>query len=547
MLLFLIRSPLPFPICLQFRAATCESEEEEPKKPDPMPDSSSEEDGSDSGSDEEVIPVAPVKPVVVQSPKVGANSNQKQPDSARATAPASAMIVPKLGKKRLGESKADVKGSKKLKVVDTEIREWQRRRREACFESSEVKEEPVRENSSTLFCLSELATMLLVCQWPAKTLIKQLVLLVTTNQYSQMFGNDHINGERANVGSPKKCTSSHDSYSIEQSGDTFESDRKVPHYTSQQRDDGFESDHNVPHDAFQPESPCCFLSKNPVRDVGKSLEKMKSLTKLSLSHCQLQSLGSSLKSCSELKELRLAHNELTALPSELAHNARIHTLDLGNNSIINWSDLKVLNSLTNLRNLNLHGNPIADKDKFVNKVKRLIPNLQILNSKPVDKYTNDKKVDAELSAVSFASEVGKQEKEGEYAKDNKKPKHRKDLDNEHGDEDTAEKKSKSKRQKTDNKQKQDELSEKKSKEARKVGDDVNDDTETPFSELFAHDLKSLEDAGMKLLDNHKDADQAIVKLTSKNKKPKSLASGSKTLEILAPSVDVGLGGPSTWE
>ncbi|CAM8958683.1 unnamed protein product [Rhodiola kirilowii] len=252
-------------------------------------------------------------------------------------------------------------------------------------------------------------------------------------------------------------------------------------------------------------------------------------------------------SCSELKELRLAHNELTALPSELAHNARIHTLDLGNNSIINWSDLKVLNSLTNLRNLNLHGNPIADKDKFVNKVKRLIPNLQILNSKPLDKYTNDKKVDAELSAVSFASEVGKQEKEGEYAKDNKKPKHRKDLDNEHGDEDTAEKKSKSKRQKTDNKQKQDELSEKKSKEVRKVGDDVIDDTETPFSELFAHDLKSLEDAGMKLLDNHKDADQAIVKLTSKKKKPKSLASGSKTLEILAPSVDVGLGGPSTWE
>ncbi|CAM8958678.1 unnamed protein product [Rhodiola kirilowii] len=248
------------------------------------------------------------------------------------------------------------------------------------------------------------------------------------------------------------------------------------------------------------------LSKNPVRDVRKSLEKMKSLTK--------------------------------ALPSELAHNARIHTLDLGNNSIINWSDLKVLNSLTNLRNLNLHGNPIADKDKFVNKVRRSIPNLQILNSKPVDKYTNDKKVDAELSAVSFASEVGKQEKEGDYAKDNTKTKHRKDLDNEHGDKDTAENKSKSKRQKTDNKQKQDEASEKKSKEARKVGGDVIDDTETPFSELFAHDLKSLEDAGMKLLDNHKDADQAIVKLTLKKKKPKSLASGSKALERLAPSVDV---------
>ncbi|CAM8952889.1 unnamed protein product [Rhodiola kirilowii] len=59
-----------------------------------------------------------------------------------------------------------------------------------------------------------------------------------------MIGNDHIDGERANDGSSKKCTSSHDSYSIEQSGDTFESDRKVPQDTSQQRDDGFESYHN---------------------------------------------------------------------------------------------------------------------------------------------------------------------------------------------------------------------------------------------------------------------------------------------------------------
>ncbi|CAM8906816.1 unnamed protein product [Rhodiola kirilowii] len=90
-----------------------ESEEEVPKKTDPKPDSSSEEDGSD----EEVTPAAPVKPIGVQSPKMGAKSKQKQPDVAPATAPASTVTVAILGKKRPAESKADGKDSKKLKKV----------------------------------------------------------------------------------------------------------------------------------------------------------------------------------------------------------------------------------------------------------------------------------------------------------------------------------------------------------------------------------------------------------------------------------------------
>jgi hypothetical protein len=75
------------------------------------------------------------------------------------------------------------------------------------------------------------------------------------------------------------------------------------------------------------------LSRNPISQIGESLLKVKSLTKvssppqhnftqvwlwlrlisfswfqLSLANCQLQTIGSSLKSCVELKELRLAHN-----------------------------------------------------------------------------------------------------------------------------------------------------------------------------------------------------------------------------------------------
>ncbi|XP_028085667.1 tetraspanin-3-like isoform X5 [Camellia sinensis] len=51
------------------------------------------------------------------------------------------------------------------------------------------------------------------------------------------------------------------------------------------------------------------LSRNPINKLGESLVKVKSITKLSLSDCQLQAIDS-LMSCTELKELRLAHNDI---------------------------------------------------------------------------------------------------------------------------------------------------------------------------------------------------------------------------------------------
>ncbi|KAI8557194.1 hypothetical protein RHMOL_Rhmol05G0317500 [Rhododendron molle] len=51
------------------------------------------------------------------------------------------------------------------------------------------------------------------------------------------------------------------------------------------------------------------LSRNRISKIGGSLNKVKSITKLSLSNCQLQSIDS-FKSCTELKELRLAHYDI---------------------------------------------------------------------------------------------------------------------------------------------------------------------------------------------------------------------------------------------
>ncbi|KAK3163107.1 hypothetical protein QOZ80_1BG0097750 [Eleusine coracana subsp. coracana] len=126
------------------------------------------------------------------------------------------------------------------------------------------------------------------------------------------------------------------------------------------------------------------LSKNPVVTIGDALVKAKSMTKLSMSHCQIESIGSSLASCVELKELRLAHNKINKIPSDLAKNVKILNLDLGNNLIERSSDLKVLSELRYLRNLNLQGNPISEKDGLAKKVKKFLPNLRILNAKPIE-------------------------------------------------------------------------------------------------------------------------------------------------------------------
>ncbi|KAJ8768764.1 hypothetical protein K2173_023668 [Erythroxylum novogranatense] len=127
------------------------------------------------------------------------------------------------------------------------------------------------------------------------------------------------------------------------------------------------------------------LSRNPVGVIGESLTKVKCITKLSMSNCQLHAIGSSLKSCIELKELRLAHNDIQTLPVELANNKKLQNLGLGNNTITRWSDLKVLKVLVDLKHLNLQGNPISEKENLAKKVLNLLPNLHVFNARPMSK------------------------------------------------------------------------------------------------------------------------------------------------------------------
>ncbi|KAK1597533.1 hypothetical protein QYE76_017850 [Lolium multiflorum] len=133
------------------------------------------------------------------------------------------------------------------------------------------------------------------------------------------------------------------------------------------------------------------LSKNPIVTIGDALVNAKSIKKISMSHCQIESIGSSLAACVELKELRLAHNQITTIPSDLAKNTKLLNLDLGNNLIERVTDLKVLSELRYLRNLNLQGNPIAEKDGLAKKVMKIVPTVRIFNAKPIEASSQNEK------------------------------------------------------------------------------------------------------------------------------------------------------------
>ncbi|GAY67678.1 hypothetical protein CUMW_258490 [Citrus unshiu] len=343
------------------------------------------------------------------------------------------------------------------------------------------------------------------------------------------------------------------------------------------------------------------LSRNPIRKIGDSLLNMKAITKLSLSNCQVQIIGSSLKSCTELKELRLAHNDIKTF------NKKLQNLDLGKNLITRWSELKVLQSLVSLNNLNLQGNPIAEYDKLAKKVKNLLPNLHIFNARPIDRITknekdnivdkvndssnnaddtikvhmekkrdgtretNDKPSNKEIQWRKSDSAAGKKlkkkskEKERELDAINDAmnsggivPGRNKDGDLNSSRDVDMEKDLKRKRKKTSenlsNKDIQvdddDNIFKKKQKKQskEKQGElDIIDNQEAAFTELFSANIAgNPEFDGDNMVNEASKFNSVDGLVTSSAKKKKSKNRGMGLTVQLSQEPEVGLGGPSTW-
>ncbi|KAE8673655.1 Detected protein of confused Function [Hibiscus syriacus] len=353
------------------------------------------------------------------------------------------------------------------------------------------------------------------------------------------------------------------------------------------------------------------LSRNPITKIGSSLMKLKSITKFSASNCQIQAIESSLKCCVELKELRLAHNDIKILPAELSYNKKIQNLDLGNNLITRWSELKALDSLVNLKNLNLQGNPIAEKDKLAKKVKRLLPNLQIFNARPIDKSVKNK--DSETVAVAshsmdYTEDIYMEDKKGQKRKKNPEFQvsvEKQDVNHDNAPDLDTEKESKRKKKKGNDKVSVDEgdgivvekNEKKKSKgeqenlsrldaeknitqKGRKTNDkqskkevsvhedgiageekpkkkkmlekraelDIIDDSGASFTELFANDAADpIDDCKRKIVDR---ADQYTKSSDHSVTYPAKKKKGKHVMlaELqLSPAIEVGMGGASTWD
>ncbi|XP_058087414.1 uncharacterized protein LOC131234501 [Magnolia sinica] len=292
------------------------------------------------------------------------------------------------------------------------------------------------------------------------------------------------------------------------------------------------------------------LSRNPIQDIGDSLVKMKSITKLSLSNCQLQAIGSSLTNCVDLKEVRLAHNEIMTLPTELAHNVKIQNLDIGNNLIQKWSDLKVLSFLHNLKNLNLQGNPIAEKENLPTKIGKVVPNLQIFNGKPTVRGSMDEKISKkEVSADSKDDYSHKNAADLEAVKEEKrrKPKTSK------GSKKNASLRSSDDDGSPHNAAEPDKLKVEKDSKRRKPKKveesklEVIDDGETPFMEIISGNVMG---SSGKKRDREAVQDKTsltgVVSVYSK-KKNAGIGTGHPALQFLALTSEVGMGGPSTWD
>ncbi|MBA0553093.1 hypothetical protein Golob_012310, partial [Gossypium lobatum] len=347
-------------------------------------------------------------------------------------------------------------------------------------------------------------------------------------------------------------------------------------------------------------------SKNPITEIGNSLVKLKSISKFSASNCQIQAIESSLKCCVELKELRLAHNDIKSLPSELSCNKKLQNLDLGNNLISQWSELKALDSLVHLKNLNLQGNPIAEKDKLAKKsldmisgttmlqVKRLLPNLHIFNARPIDKSIENKEGEI-VNIASHSTDIHMEEKTGQKRKKNpeflvsvekqdvnhdsnatafdtekelkrKKKKGNNKLSTEvpiAEDDVVVEKEEKKKKPKVEQKGRKtndkfstsmqedgttgEEKPKRKKKLEKRAELDIIDDAGASFSELFATDVADpIQDGKRKIVNRaSQDTKSSDSLVTYPVKKKKSKHAVLAELE-LTPAIEVGMGGASTW-
>lgn len=114
-----------------------------------------------------------------------------------------------------------------------------------------------------------------------------------------------------------------------------------------------------------------------IRDIGTGLKYLKVLW---LSRAGLADLCG-MSALPVLEELYVSFNEIDDLCA-LSYHDKLQVLDLEGNNIASWSELENLDSLPELRELNVQGNPFC-KDSYAKRVIEMLPNVEMLDDQIV--------------------------------------------------------------------------------------------------------------------------------------------------------------------
>lgn len=121
------------------------------------------------------------------------------------------------------------------------------------------------------------------------------------------------------------------------------------------------------------------LSRNRLETLSAGVARLQNLQKLNLAENAFRAVPECVGSLALLTELRMHANKIMRIPPFLANLRALRLLDLGKNCIADIADLQVLRGLTQLRQLNLAGNPVAAHPDYVTTVIGLLPDLQVLD------------------------------------------------------------------------------------------------------------------------------------------------------------------------
>jgi hypothetical protein len=115
-----------------------------------------------------------------------------------------------------------------------------------------------------------------------------------------------------------------------------------------------------------------------IRDLGTGLQNLRVLW---LSRSGLTELWG-ISALPQLDELYVSFNEISDL-SSLNYHDRLQVLDLEGNNVADWDEVEALETLPELRELNLDGNPIKKATGYAKRVCSLLPNLEMLDDEMV--------------------------------------------------------------------------------------------------------------------------------------------------------------------